>query len=240
MNVMSKNFDIKTCKEIHYKNLNMFSSIYGNCYVIRCIDGDVLIDTGDIRCRDEIEVWLLNYDIKLIVLTHGHNDHIGNAAYFADMYDVPIAMSRYDIPLIKSNICRKMYTMNGTGLVLTPFREACRKTETESFRPDLLLEDGMKLSDLNVDGVLMSSRIISLDGHTRGSIGILDGRDLYCGDALVSYPLSIEPVYAESPKAAINTMKKIAAIAPMRIFTGHGEPIVRGDSLYRKFLEKYI
>lgn len=236
---MSRSFDIKTYKEIHYKNLNMFSSVYGNCYVIRCIDGDVLIDTGDIRCRDEIEVWLMNYDIKLIMLTHGHNDHIGNAAYFADLYDVPVAMSKYDIPLIKDNKCRKIYTMNGFGAVGTPFRNICQKTKAEHFKPDILLEDRMRLSDLNVDGILMSSRIISLDGHTRGSIGILDGRDLYCGDALVNYPLSLEPVYAESPKAAIQTMKKIAAIAPLRIFTGHGEPIVRGDKKYRKFLEKY-
>lgn len=236
---MDTNIRRRPVKEIRYRNLNMFSSVYGNCYVIRCIDGDVLIDTGDIRCRDEIEVWLLNYDIKLIVLTHGHNDHIGNAAYFADMYDVPIAMSRCDIPLIKNNKCRKMYTMNGTGLILTPFRNNCQKLTAEHFRPDLLLDDGMKLSDLNVDGVLMSSKIISLDGHTRGSIGILDGRDLYCGDALFGSPFSLEPEYAESPKASVRTMKRIAAISPLRIFMGHGEPIIRGDKLYRKFLEKY-
>ena len=46
-----------------------------NCYVIRGENGDMLIDTGMEKYRDYIESWLTHYNIKLILLTHGHYDH---------------------------------------------------------------------------------------------------------------------------------------------------------------------
>ena len=64
-----------------WNNVNLIKCDNINCYVIRGNKGDVLIDTGLKKYRNEIETWLLNYDIKLIALTHGHNDHIENAAY---------------------------------------------------------------------------------------------------------------------------------------------------------------
>lgn len=275
---------MKPLKSKRYHNLNMFSCAGGNCYVIRCHDGDILIDTGPENCRDEIEVWLMNYNIKLIVLTHGHNDHIGNAAYFSELYDVPIAMNSCDIPLIGDNLRRKSYIMNGAGFALTPARQSCLKKSCETFTPDYDLYRCDKLTDTGINGTFLSPKIMSLDrhgdpvrfdekawyfpdndmyddkqladlgfrrvlitplvipldGHTRGSIGILDGRDLYCGDALMNSVLSLEPPSAESPKAALKTLNRIAVLSPLRIFPGHGEPIIRGDKLYKKLLEENL
>ena len=60
-----------------HKGLNMMTCGGNNCYVVRGAKGDILIDTGAAADRFEIEAWLRGFDIGLIILTHGHNDHIG-------------------------------------------------------------------------------------------------------------------------------------------------------------------
>ena len=65
-----------------YDDLNMIDCDGVHCYVVKASDGDILIDTGEARYRDSIEMWLINYNIKKILLTHGHSEAAGNAKYF--------------------------------------------------------------------------------------------------------------------------------------------------------------
>ena len=63
-----------------------------NCYLIRTADGHVLIDTGGSNERNELHRELENAgctpgSLKLVLLTHGDFDHIGNAAYLRDFRD---------------------------------------------------------------------------------------------------------------------------------------------------------
>lgn len=39
-------------------------------------------------------------NLKLIILTHGDNDHCANAAYFSKKYEAPIALHEKDVPLV--------------------------------------------------------------------------------------------------------------------------------------------
>ena len=56
---------------IMYENLNMIECGGVSCYIVKGKNGDVLIDTGREQYRDQIETWLMNYNVKLIILTHG-------------------------------------------------------------------------------------------------------------------------------------------------------------------------
>jgi len=50
--------------------------------------------------------------------------------------------------------------------------------KSDRFTPDILLEDGYDLSHYG-----LNAKVISLPGHSRGSIGILTKEgDLFCGD----------------------------------------------------------
>jgi glyoxylase-like metal-dependent hydrolase (beta-lactamase superfamily II) len=51
------------------------------------VDG-VLIDTGPRRAREAIKQILDNHAIEQVLLTHHHEDHIGNAAYVAERLGV--------------------------------------------------------------------------------------------------------------------------------------------------------
>ena len=204
-----------------YENIDMISCGNTNCYVIRGCGGDILIDTGEERSRNEIEMWLLNYDVKIIVLTHGHNDHIGNAAYFSELFGAEIYINKADYPLISDNLKRHFYTSGALGRIAAAMSKKTMEQKAEKFKVTRFVSDG----DVIGSKYGIPCFIVGLDGHTKGSVGVYFGDDLYVGDAVMNVPYPSFPYICESPKAARATIDKINVIRPKRIMCGHGDII---------------
>ena len=220
-----------------YKNVNMINCGRDNCYIIRGEKGDILIDTCSEEFRDEVETWLMNYNVKLIVLTHRHIDHVGNAAYFSKLYDAPIAMGKDDIGFSRKKHIRKLYATGLRGMIMKKSIERAGKNIPEPFMTDIFLEDGMALGEnLGIE----NCTAVSLEGHTKGSFGILHGKDLYVGDAAMNFASPSFPAICESPARAREALDKIRSLSPERIFFGHGEPIEGKGPKYRKMFMKSI
>ena len=64
-----------------------------NCYIISNGKDAILADTGGEKYRQKIIKACKPYDVRLLVLTHGHVDHIQNAAFLSSALGCPIAMS---------------------------------------------------------------------------------------------------------------------------------------------------
>lgn len=223
-----------------WKNLSMISCGMTNCWIIRGSRGDILIDTGLEEYRSRIELWLQSYgyNVSLIILTHGHADHIQNAAYFSRKYGAPIMISPYDMRLARDNASRHYYITSLSGWVM---RNRCKRNMRlvcDRFEPDIFAEDGMDLSPYGIEGT-----VVSLEGHTKGSIGVLHnssyGRDLYVGDAVCCCPIPSYPMICESPAAARRSIERIITIAPDRILSGHGGPVCCGDKKYELFAGRF-
>ena len=222
---------------MNYSEVNMLNSGRENCYIIKGEKGDILIDTGSEEFRDEIETWLMDYNVKLIVLTHGHIDHVGNAAYFSELYKAPIAMGKYDIGFSRRKRIRKLYAMGVRGMIMKKAIEMSGKNIPEPFMTDIFLEDGMDLgNELGIE----NCTAVSLEGHTRGSFGVLHGKDLYLGDAAMNFFGPSFPLICESPQMARKALDKIKELSPERIFFGHGEPIEAKGPKYRQMFMKTI
>lgn len=201
------------------ENINMITCGSVNCYVIKGVDGDILIDTGLKKYRDYIEMWLMNYNIKLIILTHGHIDHIQNALYFSKLYNCKIAMSKYDVGLAKNNRIHTLYNIIPMPkLAFLAMTSATRK-KCEPFKVDIFLE-----SDCDFSACGIKMHIVGLEGHTRGSIGVLYNNDLYAGDAVINLNGLKQDFVAESPKRAKITYEKICNMNVNRILCGHLKP----------------
>ncbi len=76
----------------------------GNCFCAEQGDSSMLIDTAGTKYLDKILSVCKGKNIRLIVLPHGHVDHIQNAAALQRELGAPIAMHISDIGLIQNNL----------------------------------------------------------------------------------------------------------------------------------------
>ena len=217
--------------EYQIDNIYVKKFFYFNVYVIKGKNGDILIDTGFIGIRKPLKKWLDKFNIKLVILTHAHVDHIWNVSYIKKIYNCQIAIGKNDIEnidntKINSVPSKKRYT-KWTKLM----NLGMKKFIPEIFDIDMHLKDNqiIKRYGLNL-------KIISLPGHTNGSIGILYKDYLFAGDALVNRKKHPEIAYQnQNNQEAINSYQKIIDLSPQIIFVGHDKKIT-----IDKLKEKYI
>lgn len=194
-----------------------------NCYLITENNNSILIDTGMKVRREFILKECMNANVRLIVLTHGHIDHVENAAYLSEKLNAPVAMNKNDLPLLKDNLSRKMKSRGILGNIVRFFSvQSAKHTKLAHFNIDVFLNDGDNLlRDYGVD-----AEVVELPGHTQGSIGIHVGdKDFIIGDALMHmFRPSISMLY-EDRDMMINSAFKIEEFKENVIYFGHGNPV---------------
>lgn len=199
---------------------------FGNfycCYLIEGETGSVLVDTGSLKERNFVLKMIKDKNVKLIVLTHGHIDHIENAAFFSKELNVPIAMHQADLELLADNACRKFYAHSFTGYIMKFFTKQKMKQQFEPFKPTVFLKQSDRLDEYGID-----AEIIELPGHTAGSIGIMvDGDKFLVGDAIMSLIVSSIPKIYEDEEKMWASAELIGKSKAIDIYPGHGRIIER-------------
>ena len=213
------------------ENIYIKRFLYFNLYVIKGKNGDILIDTGFIGMRKNLKKWLDKFNIKLVILTHAHADHIWNASYIKKIYNCQIAIGKNDIeninnPKINSKPSKKIHTQ-WTKLM----NYGMKKFIPEKFGIDIFLKNNQVIKRYGID-----LKIISLPGHTNGSIGVLYKNYLFAGDALVNRHKLPEIAYQnQNTDEAIASYEKIIQLSPKIVFVGHDKAIAL-DKLNNKIL----
>lgn len=211
--------------EYQLENIYVKRFLYFNLYVIKGKNGDILIDTGFIGIRPFLKKWLNKFNIKLVILTHAHVDHIWNASYIKKMYNCQIAIGKQDIEnidnrKIKSKPSKRRYK-GWTRLM----NFGMKKFVPKSFDIDMHLKDNQVIKRYG-----LNLKIVSLPGHTNGSIGIIYKNYLFAGDALVNRKKQPQIAYQnQDNQEAINSYKKILNLSPQIIFVGHDKKITIED-----------
>ena len=193
----------------------------GNVYLISNDDKAVLVDTCRIQYRALILEKCKAKNIRLIVLTHGHVDHIQNAAFFSKELNVPIAMHKDDYALTKNNLAEPMFAHSLLGKIIVKLSQKSFEADViEPFEP-VFLADNDSLSEYGI-----TATIVGLPGHTKGSIGVKVGdTDVIVGDALMNmiYPAK-SPLYGD--RAIMEqSAAKISALSDLMIHFGHGKSV---------------
>nr|WP_288824400.1 MBL fold metallo-hydrolase [uncultured Clostridium sp.] len=193
-----------------------------NCYLVSEADSSILVDTGLKGNERKILDVCKGKNVKLIVLTHGHIDHIQNAAYLAKKMQVPIAMHEKDIVLIHNNLCREMKSNGFPGNIIKFFSVMSAKyAKIQTFVPDVILKGGDKLLNYGIDG-----EVIELPGHTQGSIGIkLGDQYLLAGDALMNFFAPGVSLLYENREQMQKSAKRISDMGRLIIYFGHGNAV---------------
>ena len=157
------------------------------CHVLVDPDrrGAVLLDTGLIGERWQIRRKLRRLglgprDVRAILLTHGHLDHVGNLAWAKAWTGAPI----YAHPAEQAHI-DGVFPYAGAARVCGQLERAGRALLQVGApaKIDVPLADG---DELPFWGGL---RVVHLPGHTLGHCGFFSARHsvLFCGDLFVGY-----------------------------------------------------
>ena len=195
-----------------------------NCYLLHTEAGYFLVDTGSSSARKQLLRELANAgcipgSLRLVLLTHGDFDHTGNAAFLRSSFGVKLAMHRADSGMGESgDMFENRKKPNVIIRSLIPLFTGFGKEE--QFSPDLLLDDGY---DLSTHG--LEARVLSLPGHSKGSIGVLTAEgDLFCGDLFENTKGPALNSLMDDPEAAKVSLAVLESYKTRFVYPGHGEP----------------
>lgn len=179
-----------------------------NCYIVtdNATGYTAVVDPGEYTHRLDRELSLIGFDkIKLILLTHGHFDHIAGASVIKDKTDgkAQIAISEKDVPCL-TNPINNLSMFFGADPI-------------DNINADILLHDGDKIT-------LGESifTVLETPGHTIGSVCFICDNSLFSGDTLfyrsqgrTDFPTSSEDDMEES-------LKKLASFkGDYTVYPGH-------------------
>jgi glyoxylase-like metal-dependent hydrolase (beta-lactamase superfamily II) len=177
-----------------------------NCYVLICEETKkaAIIDPGG--DADDIITYMEKHSLvpTMILLTHGHGDHIGAIQEIKRRTDIPVCIHRDDAEMLKDP--RK----NLTSLMGMP------EVNVEA---DQLLTDG----DVVELGALKLN-IIHTPGHTRGSICIRVNEIIFSGDTLFAQSIGRTDLEGGSFELIIDSIKRKLMVFndEMKVLPGHG------------------
>lgn len=204
--------------------MSFMLNISVNCYLVALEDGFALIDTG-VPNRREYLVSELEAagcrpgDLRLILLTHGDFDHVGNAAYLRERYGAPVAMHRGDSGFVEQG---DMFygRKKPNAVVRTLMGLVSRLDPADRFTPDLYLEDG---ADLAAHGFV--ARVINVTGHSQGSLVVLTGDGaLFCGDLIGNTKQPELWSVMDDKDLARESVRRLQALPASTVYPGHGKP----------------
>ena len=212
-------------------NIYIKRFLYFNIYVIKGKNGDILIDTGFIGIKRPLKRWLNQFNIKLVILTHAHVDHTWNAAYIKKTYNCKIAIGKNDIENIDNRNIKSIPSNKKHTRWTKLMNYGMQKFIPNHYDVDLKLNNNQVIKKYGLE-----LKIISLPGHTNGSIGIIYKDYLFAGDALVNRKKHPQLAYQnQDNNEALNSYYKISELSPKIIFIGHDKKITL-DNLKENFI----
>lgn len=193
--------------------------------------GTVMIDggaPGKLKCflREMDRIQVPPDEIKLIILTHGHWDHIGSASDIQMISGAKIAMHEEERSWLEKpvNAMPPGACLWGRvfGGILKLFLRWIRITPA---RVAVSLGNG----DYSLHEYGIPGRIIHTPGHSPGSVSILlDSGDAFVGDlAMNAFPMRLTPgvpIFADDIELVKLNWKKLLDLGAKRIYPAHGQP----------------
>lgn len=195
--------------------------VRANCYLVWNDLACVLIDPGDDAERIETALQQLGKPLKVILLTHGHFDHVGAVKALKERYpQVPVMIGALDEELLLEP--ERVYK----GML-------SRIPDSLHLKADRLLSDG---DEINVKG--MRFTVIATPGHTKGSVCYLYENAIFSGDTLFRGTCGRCDFYGGDSRAMHDSLAKLALLEGDRpVYPGHeGETSLDQERKYNRFM----
>jgi glyoxylase-like metal-dependent hydrolase (beta-lactamase superfamily II) len=214
-----------------------------NWYLIEAADGVTIVDAGVPRSWNSLlaalaEIGRKPDDVKALVLTHAHFDHIGFAERARVELSIPVYVHEDDVPLAHKPMqysherARSRYILGRPKAL--PYVVGFLAARAFWPRP---IGEVRRYSDgvLPVPG---SPRVVPTPGHTLGHCSLhLEDRDtVIAGDAVVAIdpytgergPRLVARAATADSERALASLDALAATGARAVLTGHGPPLLDG------------
>lgn len=181
-----------------------------NCYLLQAPQGPILFDAPDGAC-----VWLEEHGIvpKLLLLTHGHFDHVPDVAKIKRRFGCEIGCHADTVPMILDS---EFFRSHGFAL------------EIEPAEPDFLIEESAEREFLG-----LPFEVLDIPGHSPGSLCFLQRKAqlLVGGDVLFAGGVGRWDMPGGDGELLFAGIKK--KLFPLgdaiTVLPGHGPPTTIGE-----------
>ena len=194
-----------------------------NCFIV----GDdatkeaIVIDPGGEAGRIVQEIKNLGVEVKAVVNTHAHVDHIGALKEIKNMFGAEIMLHNLELPILQT--ASRMGRLFGVSIEEPP-------------EPDRFLADGDQVSCGNI-----TLTVIETPGHSPGGISLVtsDGQYCFAGDTLFAGSIGRTDLPGGDYHTLIQSIKTrlIPLGDDVKVLPGHGPATTMGNERrYNPFL----
>jgi glyoxylase-like metal-dependent hydrolase (beta-lactamase superfamily II) len=212
---------------------------YTNWYIVEADDGLTVVDAGVPTSWNSLTEALVQLgthpqDVKALVLTHAHFDHLGFAERARSELGIPVYVHENDVPLTRHPLQyaherpRAYYFLTQVNA----FPIVAALTANRAWWPPPIKEvQRFGNGSLPVPG---SPRVIFTPGHTLGQCALhFPDRDaVIAGDAVVMLdpytaekgPKIVAGAATADSRRALDSLDALAETGAATVLTGHGDP----------------
>ncbi len=202
---------------------NDIDDLFANTYLVSDENNDAIIIDPSVD-NDRLISFIIahKYNLKAVLLTHGHFDHIRGVNRLLKEFEVPLYIHEYDKEFLTNSYLN------------------CSISEGKEI---MINKDPILLHDNDILSLLKERiRVIHTPFHTKGSVCfyIEDCGALFSGDTLFKFSIGRDDLPGSDPRSVYASLEKLKKLDEnTKVYPGHGpNTVLKTEFMLNRFLLK--